>query len=118
MEIIFGFIICFSILLFCILNNIFVFYPLMACLMVFGLIAIKRGATFKEILIMSLKGGKKALIVLQIFILIGAIISTWMSAGTVPAIVYFGMKVISPNIFILSAFLVLDVKIKTSSIVD
>lgn len=105
MEIIFGFIICFSILLVCIFNNIFVFYPLMGCLVVFGLIAIKRGFTLKEILIMSFKGGKKAVIVLQIFILIGAIISTWMSAGTVPAIVYYGMKIINPNIFILSAFL-------------
>lgn len=105
MEIIFGFIFCFAILLFCVFNGIFIFYPLIGCLLIFGFIALKKGFTVKAILIMALKGGKKALIILQIFILIGAIISTWMSAGTVPAIVYYGMKIIRPNIFILSAFL-------------
>jgi NhaC family Na+:H+ antiporter len=37
---------------------------------------------------------------LWFFIAIGAIIGSWMAAGTVPAIVYYGLGIISPKIFL------------------
>jgi NhaC family Na+:H+ antiporter len=52
------------------------------------------------------KGSKKSLIILEIFVLIGAITSLWMASGTIPGIVYYGTKLISPNYFIISAFLI------------
>lgn len=55
---------------------------------------------------MAYNGGKKSFIVLQIFILIGAVTSTWMASGTVPAIVYYGIKLLDPNTFIISVFLI------------
>lgn len=54
---------------------------------------------------MIFNSSKKSLIVLEVFILIGALISAWMAAGTVPAIVYYGINLIDPNLFILSAFI-------------
>ncbi|OPJ65372.1 malate-2H(+)/Na(+)-lactate antiporter [Clostridium chromiireducens] len=59
-----------------------------------------------DVLRMAYNGGKKSFIVLQIFILIGAVTSTWMASGTVPAIVYYGIKLLDPNTFIISVFLI------------
>ena len=55
---------------------------------------------------MSYEGGKKSFVVLQIFVLIGAITAVWMSSGTVPAIVYYGINLMNPNYFIVYAFLI------------
>jgi NhaC family Na+:H+ antiporter len=43
--------------------------------------------------------------VLTILLLIGAVTATWMAAGTVPAIVSYGIRLINPHWFILAAFL-------------
>jgi len=37
---------------------------------------------------------------LWFFIAIGAIIGSWMAAGTVPAIIYYGLGIISPQVFL------------------
>jgi Na+:H+ antiporter, NhaC family len=54
---------------------------------------------------MAVQGSRKALPVFTILLLIGAVTSTWMAAGTVPAIVYYGIQLINPHWFILAAFL-------------
>lgn len=55
---------------------------------------------------MAFTGGKKAFIVLKIFILIGAITGIWMASGTVPGIVYYGIKYMNPHYYILYAFMI------------
>lgn len=106
MTTIFAFIVCFILLITSVFKGIFVAYPLMIGLSIFILLAVHKGFKLKDVLIMAYKGGKKSYIVLEIFILIGVITSTWMAAGTVPAIVYYGVKYLNPNLFILSAFLI------------
>lgn len=106
MGIILAFSLSFILLLLSVVKGIFVGYPLAICLIIFILLSVKRGSTFKQVIKMAYKGGKKSFIVLEIFILIGVIISVWISAGTVPAIVYYGIKYINPNMFILSVFLI------------
>lgn len=58
---------------------------------------------------MSYIGGKKAFVVLKIFILIGGITAIWISAGTVAGIVYYGIKLMNPKFFIVYAFLISSV---------
>lgn len=106
MDIIIAFTLSFILLLFSVFKGIFMAYPLALCLVIFILLAVKRGYTFNQVIKMAYNGGKKSFIVLEIFLLIGVIISVWISAGTVPAIVYYGMKYINPKIFILSTFLI------------
>lgn len=105
MDLLIGFSISSILLILSVVKNIFVAYPLLIGLAVFIVIAVRRGYKLKDVLLMAIEGGKKSIIVLQIFVLIGAIISIWMASGTVPAIVYYGMKLINPKLFILSAFL-------------
>lgn len=106
MYIIIGIIVTFILLITSVFLNIFVAYPLVAGLLIFSFITLSRGHKLREVLKMSYDGGKKAFVVLKIFIIIGAIISIWMASGTVPAIVYYGIKFINPNVFILSAFMI------------
>lgn len=106
MDMIAGLLITFSILLFSIHKGIFVGIPLVIGLGIFTFIAWKRGFSLKAIWWMSYRGGKKAFVVLKIFILIGAITAVWMAAGTVPAIVYYGIQLLNPSYFILYAFLI------------
>lgn len=105
MDLISAFVITFALLIFSVFNGIFPAYPLAAGLVLFSLVALKRGFGFINILKMAYFGGKKSFAVIKVLLLIGALIPIWMASGTVPAIVYFGMALIHPNLFILAAFL-------------
>lgn len=106
MDIIIGVVISFLLLIGGVLKGIFVGYPLLISLLIFIVISIRRGFKFRSILEMIYKGSKKSFIILEIFVLIGAITALWMASGTIPGIVYYGTRLISPNFFILSAFLI------------
>ena len=105
MDLIIAFMITFMLLVFSVFKGIFLAYPLMAGLLLFIVVAFKRGYTLNSLVNMAFIGGKKSLIIIKIFLLIGAITSIWMTSGTVPAIVYYGIELLKPNVFILSAFL-------------
>lgn len=106
MDILLGFLILFLLLVISAIKGIYPAYGLIIGLVIFISIGKKHGYPIKSLLKMSLNGGKKSFIVLKIFILIGGIISAWMAAGTIPTIVFYGIKLIHPKLFILSAFLV------------
>lgn len=38
--------------------------------------------------------------------LIGALIAAWIVCGTVPMIIYYGLKIISPSVFLLTASII------------
>ena len=109
MDIIASFFICFIFFVVGSIKGIFVGYSLFAALVIFSVLALRRGFKFAAIVKMVYGGGKKTFNILQIFMLIGAIVASWMAAGTVPSIVYYGLKYINPNLFILSAFIVSSV---------
>ena len=48
---------------------------------------------------------KKAFIAIFIFVFVGMIIGTWMLSGTIPMMLYYGLKWMDPNMFLVSAFL-------------
>jgi Na+:H+ antiporter, NhaC family len=105
-DIIASFFICFILFIVSVLKGIFVGYALAVGLIIFALLSLIRGFKFIDIISMIYKGGRKSFLVLQIFLLIGAIVSIWMAAGTVPAIVYYGISLLNPRWFILSAFII------------
>lgn len=106
MEVIVAFGITFLVLIFSVYKGIFLAYPLCIGFIIFFITAMRKGYSFRDVSIMAYKGGKKSLIVIKIFMLIGAIMAIWMASGTVPAVVYYGVRLINPNLFILSAFLI------------
>ncbi|MGD8192855.1 Na+/H+ antiporter NhaC family protein [Brevibacillus ginsengisoli] len=94
------------IIIFGVSMNIFVGYLLIACWLLFVLISFRKGYDLKNILTMSYIGGKKSYVVIKILLLIGAVSGAWMISGTIPGIVYYTLSLISPDTFILIAFLI------------
>lgn len=105
MELILGFILSFSILIFGVLNDVFIGYSLLISLFIFSLISYRAGNEPKKVSLDAWHGGKRAFVVLRIFLLIGLVTASWLSAGTIPSIVYFSMEIMNPRFFILFAFL-------------
>ena len=106
METVFGLVITFVMLMFSIYKGIFIGYPLLISFFIFVMISLHKGYSIKAISKMAYDGGKKSFVVLKIFILIGAITAVWMSSGTVPSIVYYGINLMNPNYFIFYAFII------------
>lgn len=81
------------------------YYALFISLVMLSLHTIKLGNSPKAVGKMILLGVGKAMNVLKIFIFIGFLTAMWLSSGTIPYLVYLGVQVINPNLFILSAFI-------------
>jgi len=99
------FILFFSSLLFSIYHDISIIYSLLLGLLGFSLLSLRRGYTLTNLFNMMVLGSKKSLIVIKIFVLIGAITAVWRASGTISFIVYYAIALVSAKYFILSAFL-------------
>lgn len=87
-------------------RNTYVGFLLIACWLIFATISRKRGHTIKSILKISYTGGKKSLVVVKVLLLIGAVTGAWMVSGTIPGIVYYSLRLIHPDTFVLLTFLI------------
>lgn len=86
------------------LAGVFMAYPLLASLLLLMVILRGRGFSLSSLLLMCFSGARQALPVVKVLLLIGMVSAVWMAAGTVPALVYYGTGLISPQFFILWAF--------------
>nr|WP_144863101.1 Na+/H+ antiporter NhaC family protein [Hyella patelloides] len=105
MDLIFFLIVSFTLLLISVFKGYFIAYPLLASITILFLILCQRGFKPKRLFMLAFAGIKKSFSVIYILLLIGVVIAVWMTAGTVPTIVYYGIQIINPSYFILSAFL-------------
>jgi NhaC family Na+:H+ antiporter len=105
MDLLLALIISFVLLVFSVLNGYFIVYPLFISLLVFIVVLLNRGFKLRILIDLAFLGSKKSFSILIILLLIGGVTAVWMASGTVPAIVYYGMKLIRPQYFILSAFI-------------
>jgi NhaC family Na+:H+ antiporter len=67
------------------------------------------GFKWKEIEAAMGKGVFRAMIGMFIFILIGMIIGSWIESGTVPALIYYGMDLLSPKWFLPAGLLICSI---------
>lgn len=58
------------------------------------------GYSYEELIQFMVNGLAKSLPALFIFIMIGAVVGSWIEAGTVPALIYYGLKILSPKVFL------------------
>lgn len=52
---------------------------------------------------------RKGLQTLMIMVAVGALIGTWISAGTIPSLIYFGLQLINPKVFLLCALIITSI---------
>ena len=74
-------------------------------LIAFAIVTLKRGWKFKNLVKMCLTGAKDSIVVTEVMCLIGLITAIWRASGTITIFVYYGMKIITPSLFILITFL-------------
>lgn len=79
---------------------------LIAAAAVAGFIALKLGYSFKEIENGVIKSMMKGMPAMLIVIVVGALIGSWIACGTIPMLVYYGLKIISPQYFLVTASIV------------
>ncbi|WP_294703617.1 Na+/H+ antiporter NhaC family protein [uncultured Fusobacterium sp.] len=78
-------------------------------LILLSLLALKKGLSLEEIIDSGFSSGKKAFLVMKIFLLVGAVSSIWIMSGTIPIVVYQGVRLMNPEYFYLSSFLITSV---------
>lgn len=105
MDVAAALIIIFCSLIFSVYKGINIIYPLFIGLVILSTVSAIRGFRLKQIFRMVVKGGRKSLIIIRIFVLIGAITAIWRASGTVAFIVYYGILLMKPDYFVLYAFI-------------
>ena len=71
-----------------------------------SIIAISLGHKWKDIRKSIVKSISSAMPSILILLLIGSLAGTWLISGVVPALIYYGLKMINPTIFLFAAVLV------------
>lgn len=76
-----------------------------------GIIAVRLRIKYKYVLEQVVKSIGSAMPAILILLLIGSLAGTWLLSGVVPVLIYYGLKIIHPSIFLFAA-------VVTSSIVS
>lgn len=71
-----------------------------------GLIGLIKGFSFNDLMEGAIDNIKQAVPAILILMLIGALAGSWMISGVVPIMIYYGMKVLSPEFFLVSACII------------
>lgn len=71
-----------------------------------GIIALFLGYSWKEMEEGIVESIKRAMPAMLIVICVGLLIGSWIAAGTIPMLIFYGVKVISPSYFLVTACIV------------
>lgn len=104
MDLIIGFIVFIGAMVWCIVTGYTMVIALFIGLIVFSVVGMRKGFGLREIVKMGAGGLKDALIVIEIMFIIGFITAVWRSAGTISFFVYYGIKMITPGVFLIITF--------------
>jgi Na+:H+ antiporter, NhaC family len=68
-----------------------------------GIISFRLGNTWEHIEHSMVKSISSAMAAMLILLTIGALAGTWLMSGIVPAMIYYGLKILNPTFFLLAA---------------
>src|SRR6056297_462377 len=74
--------------------------PIVASTIVAALVAMKCGYSWQAVLAGGLDSIKRTVEALIIIMCVGMLIGSWVWSGTMPAMVYYGLQIISPGAFL------------------
>ncbi|MEP1033383.1 Na+/H+ antiporter NhaC [Ekhidna sp.] len=74
-----------------------------------AIVAIRIGFKWQEIQDGIVKSISSAMASILILLLIGALAGTWMLSGVVPAMIYYGLQILNPTIFLVAACIVCSI---------
>ena len=73
------------------------------------MVAMKNGHQWPDILKSMISGISTAMGAILILLAVGGLIGTWLMAGTVPAMIYYGLELLSPQIFFVAACIICSI---------
>lgn len=76
---------------------------LLAILLV-GIVGLCSGFKVNEIETYFVDGGKNAVLVALILMTVGTVVGSWIVSGIVPTIIYYGLDMLSPSVFLVTGF--------------
>ncbi len=79
---------------------------LISAAVVASIVALINGYTWREIQEGILYGCNIAMLPMLILMMVGVLIATWIPAGTIPTLIYYGLKILSPSVFLFSVCLI------------
>lgn len=104
-----GSIVCFALFLgavgVCLAEGWQLMWAIWAGIAVFAALGLARHVPARVMAAGAWRQGRKMCSVIDIYLLIGAITALWRSAGTIGFFIYHGLQIITPQMFLLVAFL-------------
>ena len=83
--------------------------PLICATAVAGGIAVFHGVPWKEVQKGMVHGISLALGAILILMIVGTLIGTWILGGVVPSMIFYGLKVLSPGIFLVATMIICSI---------
>ncbi|WP_053955886.1 Na+/H+ antiporter NhaC [Inediibacterium massiliense] len=83
--------------------------PLLTTTAFASLVAVTSGQKWEDLeegILSTIKMGMQSILILMI---IGCIMGTWILSGVVPAMIYYGLKIISPGIFLIATCIICSI---------
>ena len=74
-----------------------------------SIVAIMSGFTWDDIQDGILYGCKIAMLPMLILMMVGVLIASWIPAGTIPTLIYYGLKILSPQLFLFTVCLICSI---------
>ena len=78
---------------------------IIAMIFAMGVLALN-GFTWKDLNEAIMYGGRLSIVPIMILMIIGTVMGSWIASGTVPFLIYIGLKIISPKLFLFTACIV------------
>ncbi len=89
----------------CMIKELSLFWALLAGFVCFFAVGVRRGTPVPDLTRMALGGMASSFKVLRILLLLGLLTALWRAGGTVAYFVWLGVRLITPETFVLVAFL-------------
>ena len=105
MEYMISILLFFGAMAFCLVTNRALAWALALAVALFFLTGLRRGYHAKDLTRMSMSKMPETMLVLRVIFFIGLLTGLWRSCGTIAFFIYYGVRSISPHLFILLAFL-------------
>ena len=84
--------------------------PLLIGVIVAGAVAIfALNYTWEEVESSIIDGIKLAMQAILILMIIGTLVGTWLLSGTVPTLIYYGLEILAPGIFLIATLLICSI---------
>lgn len=83
--------------------------PMFVGVIIAALISLKLGYKWEAIEEMMVTGISRAMQAILILAIVGMMVGVWLLSGTIPTMIYYGLKLLSPSIFLIASVLICSI---------